>query len=58
MHKMMRRKPDPTLLMTQGILNLPHHTGMVREELAFDDAVSYTDSTYENVTFSELCCLH
>ena len=25
----MRRKPEPTLLLTQGIFNLPHHIGMV-----------------------------
>ena len=38
----MRRMPEPALLQTQGIFNLPHHIGMVGEELAFDDAVSYT----------------
>ena len=38
----MRRKPEPTLLPTQGTFNLPHHLGMVWEELAFDAAVSYT----------------
>ena len=37
----MRRKSEPTLLPTQGIFNLLHHVGMVWEELAFDDAVSY-----------------
>ena len=37
-----RRKPEPTLLLTQGIVNLPHDIGMVWEELAFDDTVSYT----------------
>ena len=42
MYEMRRRKPEPTLLLTQGIFNLPHHIGMVREELAFDDGVSYT----------------
>ena len=42
MHEMRRRKPDPTFLLTQAIFNLPHHIGMVRDELAFDDAVSYT----------------
>ena len=31
------RRPVPTLLPTQGIFNLPHHIGMVCEELAFDD---------------------
>ena len=34
-----RRKPKPAL---KGIFNLPRHIGMVWEELAFDDAVSYT----------------
>ena len=34
----MSRKPRPT----QAIFNLPHHMGMVWEELAFNDAVSYT----------------
>ena len=38
----MRRKPEPTLLLTQGIFNVSHDIGMVREELADDDAVSYT----------------
>ena len=33
-------KTKPTLLPTQGIFNL--HIGMVLEELAFDDDVSYT----------------
>ena len=37
-----RRKPAPILSPTQGIFNLPHHIVMVWEELAFDDAVSYT----------------
>ena len=38
------RKPEPTLLLTQRIFrfNLPHHKGIVLEELTFDDAVSYT----------------
>ena len=39
---MRRRKAERTLLSTQGIFNLPHHLGMVWEELAFGDAVSYT----------------
>ena len=30
------------LLPPQGIFNLPHHVSMVWEQLAFDDAVSYT----------------
>ena len=37
-YEMRRRKPEPTLLPTQGFFNLPHHTGMVWEELGFDDA--------------------
>ena len=37
----MRRNPEPTRLLTQGIFNLLHHKGMVWEQLAFDD-VSYT----------------
>ena len=40
MYEMRRRKPD--LLPTQGTFNLPHYIGMIWEELAFDDAVSYT----------------
>ena len=42
MREMRRRKPEPTLLPTQGVFNLTHHTGMVCEELAFDDTASYT----------------
>ena len=36
------RKPKRTLLQTQGIFNLPHHIYMVWEQMAFDDAVRYT----------------
>ena len=42
MCEMRRRMPEPTLLPTMGIFNRQHQMGMVREELAFDDAVSYT----------------
>ena len=42
MYDMRRRKSEPTFLLTQWIFNLPHHIGMIREELAFDDALSYT----------------
>ena len=42
MYEMRRRKPETTLLPTQVKFNLQHHMGMVWEELAFDDAVSYT----------------
>ena len=38
----MRRKSESTLLPNQGILNLPHHIGMVLEEMASDDTVNYT----------------
>ena len=41
MYDMRRRKAEPTLLPTHGICNLPHHIGIVGEELAFDDTVSY-----------------
>ena len=39
---MMYEMRRPTLLPTQRIFNLPRHIGMAREELAFDDTVSYT----------------
>ena len=42
MYEMRRRKLKPILLLTQGIFNLPHHMDIVWEELASDDAVSYT----------------
>ena len=29
MYEMRRRKPVPTVLLTQGIFNLPHHMDMV-----------------------------
>ena len=38
-YEMRRRKPEPILLLTQGIFK--PHTGIVWEELAFADAVSY-----------------
>ena len=41
MHEMRKRKPRSILLPTQWIFNLPHHIEIVRDELAFDDAVSY-----------------
>ena len=44
------RKPKPTLLPTQGIFSLPHHIGMVGEELTFDDIVSYTLLNVKAVT--------
>ena len=42
MYEMRCRKPEPTPLPAQRFFNLPHHIGMVWAELAFDDAVSYT----------------
>ena len=42
MYEMIRRKPEPTCLPTQGIFNFSHHIGMVWEEQAFIDPVSYT----------------
>ena len=41
MHEM-KKKPKPTHLLTQGIFIFRDHIGMVREELVFDDAASYT----------------
>ena len=41
-YEMSRRKPEPTLPPTQAFFNLAHHKGMAWEELAFDDAVTYT----------------
>ena len=38
----MRRNPKPIFILTQWIFNLPHHIGMALEEVASDDAVSYT----------------
>ena len=38
----MRKNPEPTLLPTQEIFNLPHNIVMVCEEPTFDDSVSYT----------------
>ena len=28
-HKMRRRKPEPTLLLTQGIFDIPYHIGII-----------------------------
>ena len=41
MFDMTRRKPETTLSQTWGNFILPRHIGMVWEELALDDAVSY-----------------
>ena len=35
-------KPEPTLLPTHRIVNVPHHIDIVWEQLGFDDTVSYT----------------
>ena len=42
MYEMRRRKPEPTPSPHLDFFKLPHHVDMVSEELAFDDAVSYT----------------
>ena len=41
-YEMRRRKPELTLLPTQGIFNLAHHIGMVWEELASEKTKLYT----------------
>ena len=41
MYEMRSWKPEHTLLQTQGIFNLPHHIGMVWEELASDNTNLY-----------------
>ena len=38
----LRRKPEPSLLPTQGTFNHPHNIVMIWDELAFGDTVSYT----------------
>ena len=42
MYEMGWRKPEPTLSLTQRIFIFLQHIGMAQEELAFDDAVNYT----------------
>ena len=37
-----RRKPETTVLPTQGFFNCSHYIGMVWQKLAFDDTISYT----------------
>ena len=37
-----RRKSEPTLLPTQKLVIIPHHIGIIWEELAYDATVSYT----------------
>ena len=41
-YEMRRGKHEPTFLLTQGIVKLRHHIGMIIEELAFHEAVGYT----------------
>ena len=52
MYEMRRRKRELTTLPTQGIFNLPHHIGTVWKELAFDDAVSFTQQGNAHTCFS------
>ena len=42
MYEIRRRKSKATLLQTQGIYKFPRHIEMVCEELAFGDALNYT----------------
>ena len=56
MYEMTRRKPEPTLLLTKGIFTLPHHIGTIREKLAFDDAVSYTQLEEMNCSTVKCYC--
>ena len=42
MYEMWRIKPELTPFLTQGIFYLQDHTDMVWEELAFDEAILYT----------------
>ena len=44
MYLMIRRKPEPTVLPTQGIFNISQHIGMVWEELTFDDTVNIVNN--------------
>ena len=46
MYDTRRRKPEPTFLLTQGIFNLPHHTGMVCEELVCGEMDCSTGNGY------------
>ena len=41
-HEMKKGTYEPTPLLSHGSFNLPHHILVVREELAFGDAVNYT----------------
>ena len=41
MYKVRRRKPEPTLLASQWIFDLPHQIGMVWDEVDFDDTKLY-----------------
>ena len=52
MYEMRRKKPEPTILLTQGILNLSHHIGMVWEQLAFDE------SNWPLILLSKVSCSH
>ena len=54
---MRRKKPEPTFLPTQVIVNLPHHLGMVQEEVALDDAVSYILGTKGGFLFNVVMCM-
>ena len=57
MYEMRRRKPKPILLPIQGIFNLLRYLGMVWEELAFADSVSYSqgeiDCSADSVSYPQ-----
>ena len=40
--QLVNRMPEHTILLIQGIFNIADHINMVSEQLAFDDAVRYT----------------
>ena len=41
MYEMRRKKPESTLLPTDGIFNLPHHIGMVTVKIFITVAVHF-----------------
>ena len=53
-YEMRRRKPEPALLLIEGIFNVPHHIGMVWEELVFDDTTSCTKQSISEVIAWEI----
>ena len=56
MYEIRRRKPEPTLLPNQGIFNLPHHIGMVWEELIFYEVVDCSAAKCYNRDWDSYPC--